>query len=138
MNDKSEIRFYHEEDGDLNVLAGKTIGVVGYGNLGRPLALNMRDSGVNTIIVGSIRDASWDRALEDRFAVFPIAECCAGADIVLLLLPDEVAPKVYKAEIAPNLKPGNAVVFASGYALAYNLITPEKNLDVLLLAPRMV
>lgn len=138
MNNKDAVRFYREEDGDLNALVGKTVAVIGYGNHGRPQTLNMRDSGVNPIIVGSIRDASWDRALEDGFPVFPIGEACAQAEVALLLLPDEVMPEVYQAEIAPNLKSGITVVFASGYVLAYQLIKPEKNLDILLLAPRML
>lgn len=138
MNSEEAVQFFGEEDGDLNVLGQRTIGVIGYGNHGRPQALNMRDSGVGSIIVGSIRDASWDRAQEDGFPVFPIAEACTRADVVLLLLPDEVMPDVYRADIGPNLKGGSAVVFASGYVLAYQLIKPGKDLDVLLLAPRML
>ena len=138
MDSQEAVRFYGEEDGDMGALAGKTVAVVGYGNHGRPQALNMRDSGLDNIIVGSIRDASWDRAEEDGFAVFAIPEACARADVVLLLLPDEVVPEVYQADIAPNLKSGSAVVLASGYVLAYGLLTPGKDLDVLLLAPRML
>ena len=62
MNEEGEIQFYHENDGDLDVLAEKTIGIIGYGNLGRPLALNIRDSGVPSIIVGNIHNQSWERA----------------------------------------------------------------------------
>jgi len=138
MDEKGEIQFYHEEDGDLEILAEKTIGVIGYGNLGRPLALNMRDSGMRSIIVGNIRNESWQRAQEDGFPIFSIAEACSQVDIALLLLPDEAMTEVYETEIAPNLRKGSAMVFASGYNLAYNLIKPEKNLDVLLLAPRML
>jgi ketol-acid reductoisomerase len=138
MNEKGEIQFYHAEDGDLGVLAGKAIAVIGYGNLGRPLALNMHDSGIRSLIIGNVRNQSWQRAQEDGFPVFSIPEASSQADIALLLLPDEVVPEVYRVEIAPNLKKGGAVVLASGYNLAYNLIKPERNLDVLLLAPRML
>lgn len=138
MNENREIQFYHEEDGDIEILAGKTISIIGYGNLGKPLALNIRDSAKCSIIVGNIHDQSWQDAQEDGFPVFSIAEACTQADMALLLLPDEVVTEVYKTEVAPNLKRESAVVFASGYNLAYNLIKPEANLDVLLLAPRML
>jgi len=138
VSNQETARFYGEEDGDLNVLAGKTVAVIGYGNHGRPQAFNMRDSGLGNVIVGSIRDASWDRAEEDGFPVFPIPEACARADVVLLLLPDEVVPDVYQTDIAPNLKSGSAVALASGYVLAYGLLKPGEDLDVLLLAPRML
>jgi len=138
MNENSKIRFYNEDDGDVSILAEKTICIVGYGNLGRPLALNLRDSGVGSVIVGNIRDQSWDKAQEDGFPVFPISEACSLADIILVLVPDEVQPQVYKDEIATNISQGSAIVFASGYSLAYNLIQPDKSLDVLLLAPRML
>jgi ketol-acid reductoisomerase len=138
MANSRKSQFYHEEDGDLKNLSGKTISVIGYGNLGRPLALNMSDGDICSIIVGNIRNQSWQMAQEDGFPVFPIAEACRRADVSLLLLPDEIVPEVYRTEIAPNLKKGSAVVFASGYNLAYNLIKPDRSLDVLLLAPRML
>lgn len=138
MDKRKDAQFYHEEDGNLEILAEKTIGVIGYGNLGRPLALNMRGSNVPSIIVGSERGQPWQRAKKDDFPVFSIAEACAKSDVALLLLPDEVMTDLYETEIAPNLNKSSAVVFASGYNLAYNLVKPEKSLDVLLLAPRMI
>jgi ketol-acid reductoisomerase len=138
VDKRKNSQFYHEEDGNLEILAEKTIGIIGYGNLGRPFALNIRDSNVHSIIVGSERGQSWQRAKKDGFPVFSIAEACTKSDVVLLLLPDEVMTDLYETKIAPNLNKSSAVVFASGYNLAYNLVKPENSLDVLLLAPRMI
>lgn len=138
MNKAVETKFYHEEDGDIKLLDKKTIGVIGYGNLGRPLALNILESKVDSIIIGSSQGESWQRAKEDGFCVFSIADACTKSDIALILLPDEVIPDVFATDIAPYIRKGSAIVFASGYNLAFKLIRPKGNLDVLLLAPRMI
>ena len=88
-------------------------------------------------MVGNIDDEYAQQAKADDFNVLSIATATASADICLILLSDEVIPEVFASEIAPNLKPGAAIVFASGYTLAYGLITPPEEIDVLLLAPRM-
>lgn len=131
-------KVYHDGDGDLSVVLDKVIAIVGYGNQGRSQALNMRDSGVKHIIVGSIRDASWNMANEDGFQTYPIAEAAKMADILFLLLPDEVAPEIYERDIAPNLHPGAVLNFASGYNITYGFIKPAEDLDVIMVAPRMI
>ena len=131
-------RIYYDKDADLAAVAGKTVAIIGYGNQGRAQALNMRDSGVDKIVIGSIRDESWSAANEDGFPVYPIAEASSKADILFLLLPDEVAPEIYKNEIEPNLHPGAAVNFASGYNVAFGHIIPRSDLDVIMVAPRMI
>jgi ketol-acid reductoisomerase len=128
---------YHDEDADLSLLQGSTVAVVGYGNQGRSQALNLRDSGV-AVIVGNIRDQAHEAALEDDFEVLPIEEACRQADVVMLLIPDEVMPQVYEQKIAPNLSAGNLLCFASGYNVAFGLIEPAPDLDVVLVAPRMI
>lgn len=128
---------YHDEDADLRALEGRTLAVVGYGNQGRSQALNLRDSGL-TVIVGNVSDASADRAREDGFEVLPIAEACRRADLVLLLVPDEVMPAVYDEHVAPHLSPGACLDFASGYNVAFGLIEPAADLDVVMVAPRMI
>jgi ketol-acid reductoisomerase len=130
------LHIYTEKDADPHALNGEKIGILGYGNLGRPFALNLRDSGVENIIIGNIQDSYADQAREEGFKVFSLAEA-SRMDIVLILLPDEVIPEVFDSEIAANLLPRSAIVFASGYNVAYSLIQPPGNVDLLLLAPRM-
>jgi ketol-acid reductoisomerase len=131
-------KIYYDSDADIDVLKGKVIAIIGYGNQGRAQALNMRDSGVEKIIVGSIKDDSSHIAHEDGFEVMSIGKACKKADIIFMLIPDEVAPKVYEEEIAPTLKAGDAVNFASGYNITYKNIKPAKDLDVIMCAPRMI
>jgi ketol-acid reductoisomerase len=135
----SSVRFFSSRDADPHALDGERVAVIGYGHLGRPFALNLRDSarGLASLVVGNIADAYADQARADGFGVLPIAEAVDGAGVALLLLPDEVIPEVFVAEVAPHLRPGAAIVFASGYNLAYGLIEPPLGVDVLLLAPRM-
>ncbi len=128
---------YHDEDADLAALAGQTIAVVGYGNQGRSQALNLRDSGLD-VVVGNLDDAFRARAAGEGFRVRDVAEAAAGADVVMLLIPDEVMPEVYAREIAPRLRRGACVSFASGYNVAFGLIAPAAELDVVLVAPRMI
>src|SRR5262245_54167861 len=127
---------YHDEDADLTVLSGATIAVVGYGNQGRSQALNLRDSGLS-VVVGNVGDAARERAAAEGFAVADIADAVARADAVLLLIPDEVMPEIYARDVAPHLRPRACVSFASGYNVAFGLIVPAPELDVVLLAPRM-
>lgn len=95
---------YYDKDADLGMVIDKTIAIIGYGNQGRSQALNMRDSGIKNVIVGSRHDESYDQANEDGFMVYPIDEAAKRADIIFLLLPDEVAPEIYEEQIAPNWK----------------------------------
>jgi ketol-acid reductoisomerase len=128
---------YHDEDADLAALAGATLAVVGYGNQGRSQALNLRDSGLR-VIVGNIRDASFEQARRDGFDPVGIAEACRAADVVLLLTPDEVMPQVYADAVAPHLGAGDVLDFAHGYNIAFGLIAPPPEVDVVLVAPRMI
>ncbi len=128
---------YHDQDADLAALAGQTIAVVGYGNQGCSQALNLRDSGLR-VIVGNIGDGSRERARAAGFEAVPIAEAAKRADIIDLLIPDEVMPEAYEREISPFLRDGSCVCFASGYNIAFDLIHPASGLDVVLVAPRMI
>ncbi|OGO50632.1 MAG: hypothetical protein A2148_00730 [Chloroflexi bacterium RBG_16_68_14] len=132
------LRAFTAGDGDLRHLAGRTIGFVGYGNQGRAQALNLRDSGVSDILVGTLQDDTWSQAEADGFPVRPIAEAAQAADVLLLLIPDEELPETFRGQIAPHLRPNDALVFASGYNLAFDGLTPPPDVDVLLLAPRMI
>lgn len=135
------LRFFRAQDSEPSALAGERVAVLGYGNLGRALTLNLRDAaqraGVTEIVVGNVADEYAQQARVDGFSVLPIGEAAASADIALVLLPDEVIPEAFETDIAPNLAQGSAIIFASGYNLAYDLIKPPDGVDVLLLAPRM-
>jgi ketol-acid reductoisomerase len=120
---------------DTGALAGETVAVLGYGNLGRAAALNLRDSGLK-VRVGNRADDYADAARADGFEVVPIGTA-ARDDVVFVLLPDEVIPQVFASDVAPMLRPGSAVAFGSGYCLAFGLVRPPKTVDVLLVAPRM-
>jgi len=134
---KNSLRCFTQKDAVSGALHNERIAILGYGHLGRPFALNLRDSGVSPLIIGNIEDEYADQAREDKFTVLPLGAVIAEADVVLVLLPDEIIPEVFSAEIAPNLKANSAIVFASGYNIGYGLIQPAQDIDVLLLAPRM-
>jgi ketol-acid reductoisomerase len=136
-HDNSSLRVFTEQDVTPDALDDERVAVLGYGFLGRSLALNLRDSGVAPLVVGNIADKYADQARADGFTVLPIGAAVASSDVVLVLLPDEVVPEVFVADIAPALAPSSAILFASGYNLAYDLIEPPADVDVLLLAPRM-
>ena len=131
------MRLYHDEDATLSLPPEKSIAVIGYGNQGRAQALNLRDSGMS-VIIGNRVDAYAARAKADHFAVHPIATAVSLADIVLLLIPDEVMPEVFTADVAPRLRQKSVLVFASGYAVAFGLLELPPAIDVVLLAPRMI
>ncbi|WXG39914.1 MAG: ketol-acid reductoisomerase [Candidatus Freyarchaeum deiterrae] len=130
-------KFYHDEDADLALLKNRLITVIGYGNQGRAQALNMRDSGLN-VIIGNIRDSYWKLAEADGFEVYSIKKAAAKGDIIFFLVPDELMPQVYEKEIQSELSEGKVLNFASGYNIAFGLIKPPKNIDVIMLAPRMI
>lgn len=128
------VTVYTAADAPPGGLTDETVAVIGYGNLGRTVALNLRDSGVK-VRIGNREDEYAERARADEFDVVSVGEA-AAADVILVLLPDEVIPAVFVGEIAPALRSGSAVAFASGYSLAFGLIQPPTDVDVLLLAPR--
>ena len=131
------MQVFHDEDADLSLLEGKQIAVIGYGNQGRAQALNLRDSGLQ-VLVGNRDDDYAERAREDRFRVLSIEAAAAEADLLMMLIPDEVAPEIHNREIAPHLDKGKVVVFATGYNIAFGFITPPPSVDVVLVAPRMI
>jgi len=128
---------FREEDGNISILDGKTIAIVGYGNQGRAQALNLRDSGLN-VIIGNIEDRYKKIALDDGFLVYSIQETTKKADIIFILIPDEIMNEVFEREIRLNIQANAVLVFASGYNIGFNLLKPPLNTDVLLIAPRMI
>src|SRR5215831_18643198 len=132
---QTPVKVYRAGDAPPDALAGQSIAVLGYGNLGRSAALNLRDSGV-TVRIGNRDDQYAERARADGFEVVSFATAAVD-DIVFVLLPDEIIPEVFARDVAAELRPGSAVVFGSGYSLAFGLVCPPETVDVLLIAPRM-
>ncbi|NDJ86840.1 MAG: NAD(P)-binding domain-containing protein [Chloroflexi bacterium] len=126
---------YQPTDADMRHLRQRRLALVGYGNLGRSFALNLRDSGLD-LMIGNIEDKFADLARNDGFQVKSIAEAATDADTLLLIIPDEVMPQVYLQEVAPHLRTGDMLVFASGYNVTYGFIEPPAYVDAGLIAPR--
>ncbi|TMN21526.1 ketol-acid reductoisomerase [Lentibacillus cibarius] len=125
----------YEKDIQKEVLQEKKVAIVGYGSQGHAHALNLRESGYD-VIVGLRPGKSQQKAEEDGFDVFPVAEAVQKADVVMILLPDEHQPTVFEESIKPNLQPGNAVAFAHGFNVHFSQIVPPSNVDVFLVAPK--
>lgn len=126
---------FRESDGNLDDLKGKTVAIIGFGNQGHAHALNLRDSGVH-VIVGQRKDtAGHKRAISHGFQPKSIEEATERGDIVMILLPDEVQPAVYKTDIEPRLTQGKTLAFCHGFNIRYGTITPPADIDVIMVAP---
>ncbi|HAA84472.1 MAG TPA: ketol-acid reductoisomerase [Thermodesulfobacterium commune] len=130
------MKVYKDEDVSLEVLKGKTIAVLGYGSQGHAHALNLRDSGLNVIVGVRKGGKSYERAKKDGFEPLSVKEACEKADIIMILLPDQDQPSVYKNEIEPVLTPGKMLLFAHGFNIHYNQIIPPADVDVAMVAPK--
>jgi len=129
-------RIIRDEDITIELIRDKTVAVIGYGSQGEAQAKNIRDSGIKTIL-GLRKDGlSWKRAVEDGFEVYEIGEAVRRGDIVMMLLPDPVQPKVYEEHVAQNISKGSTLVFAHAFNIHYRQIVPAPWLDVVLVAPK--
>jgi ketol-acid reductoisomerase len=131
-------KIYYDEDADIQLLQNRRIGIIGYGNQGRAQALNMRDSGISNILVGTAKDATYDQAVNDGFQVMDIPGVISRTDILFMLIPDEIMPQVYHEEVESGLRAGSALNFASGYNITFKQIIPPSEVDVIMIAPRMI
>ena len=132
----AEPRLFYQDDCNLSLLEGKTIAIIGYGSQGHAHALNLKDSGCNVIIGLYEGSKSWKRAEEQGFKVYVAAEAAKQADIIMILINDELQADMYKKDIEPNLEPGNMLMFAHGFNIHFKTITAPKNVDVIMIAPK--
>ena len=132
----SEAKIYYQDDCNLAALDGKTIAVSGYGSQGHAHALNAKESGCHVIIGLYEGSKSWKRAEEQGFEVYTAAEAAKKADIIMILINDELQAKMYKESIEPNLEAGNMLMFAHGFNIHFNQIVPPADVDVTMIAPK--
>ncbi|MEH2463251.1 ketol-acid reductoisomerase [Nostoc sp.] len=134
--DASMARMYYDEDANLDLLAGKTIAIIGYGSQGHAHALNLKDSGLNVIVGLYPGSKSVAKAEAAGLTVKNVADAANAADFIMILLPDEVQKTIYKNEIEPNLEEGNVLAFAHGFNIHFGQVVPPANVDVVMIAPK--
>ncbi|MDE0660621.1 MAG: ketol-acid reductoisomerase [Gammaproteobacteria bacterium] len=130
------MQVYYDKDADLSIIQKMKVAVIGYGSQGHAHANNLRDSGVGVTVGLRPGSGSWAKADNAGFDVQPVAEAAEGADLVMLLTPDEHQQRIYTEEIEPNLKEGAAIAFAHGFNIHFQLIEPRGDLDVIMIAPK--
>ena len=129
-------QLFYDTDADLSLLSGKTVAIIGYGSQGHAHALNLKDSGIQVVVGLYEGSRSAEKAKADGLEVLPVAEACAKADWIMILLPDEVQKTVYADSIAPHLSKGKVLSFAHGFNIRFGLIVPPADVDVVMIAPK--
>jgi ketol-acid reductoisomerase len=129
-------RMYYDSDANLDLLAGKTIAIIGYGSQGHAHALNLKDSGCSVVVGLYAGSKSASKAEEAGLKVLSVAEATKTADFIMILLPDEVQKTIYTNEIAPNLSAGKVLAFAHGFNIHFGQVVPPADVDVVMIAPK--
>ena len=130
------MKVYYDKDADLSLIKGKKVTIVGYGSQGHAHAQNLSDSGVKVTVGLRKGGASWSKVEKAGLKVEEVAKAVKGADLVMMLLPDENIPDVYKNDVEPNIKKGATLAFAHGFNIHYNQVIPRADLDVIMIAPK--
>ncbi|BCN93798.1 ketol-acid reductoisomerase (NADP(+)) [Thiomicrorhabdus immobilis] len=130
------MQVYYDKDCDLSIIQGKKVAIIGFGSQGHAHAANLQDSGVDVTVGLRAGSSSIAKAEGYGLKTADVATAVAGADVVMLLTPDEFQSVLYKEEIEPNIKQGAVLAFAHGFAIIYNQIVPRKDLDVIMIAPK--
>jgi ketol-acid reductoisomerase len=130
------MKVYYDKDADLSLIKGRKVTIVGYGSQGHAHAQNLKDSGVKVTVGLRKGGASWSKAEKAGLKVEEVGKAVKGADVVMMLLPDETIPAVYYAEVEPNIKKGAALAFAHGFNIHYNQVVPKNDVDVIMVAPK--
>ena len=129
-------KIFYDKDADLAALKGKTVAIIGYGSQGHAHAQNLRDSGVKVVVGQRPGGKNYELAKSHGFEPVSAAEAAKQADVINILLPDELQADVYKAEIRDNLKPGNVLMCSHGFNIHFGQIEAPKGVDLLLVAPK--
>jgi ketol-acid reductoisomerase len=132
----SALKIYYDKDGSLEPLKGKTVAIIGYGSQGHAHAQNLRDSGIKVIVAELPGTNNHKLAVEHGFKPVSAAEATKQADMLIIVLPDELQAIVYKKDIEPNLKPGKTLGFCHGFNIRYKAIVPPTGVDVIMIAPK--
>lgn len=130
------MKVFYDSDADLSIIQRKRVAVIGFGSQGHAHAGNLQDSGVDVVVGLRAGSSSRDKASKAGIAVADVSDAVASADVVMMLVPDELQASLYQSEIAPNLKSGAAVVFAHGFNIHFGFIEPADNIDTFMVAPK--
>jgi len=130
------IKKYYDEDCNLSLLDGKTVAIIGYGSQGHAHAQNLKESGVNVVVGLRKGSVSWAKAEEAGLSVMEVEEAAEKGNLVMMLVPDEVAADIYKTQVSKHMKEGDVLMFAHGFNVHFNQIIPEKYIDVIMVAPK--
>ncbi|RMG52539.1 MAG: ketol-acid reductoisomerase [Gammaproteobacteria bacterium] len=130
------MKIYYDKDADLSIIRSKKVTIIGFGSQGHAHALNLKDSGVDVTVGLRPGSASAAKAERAGLTVQPIEEAVQGADVVMVLAPDEHQARLYRDQIEPNLKQNAALAFAHGFNIHFGMIEPREDLDVIMIAPK--
>ena len=130
------MNIYYDKDANPALLHNKQIAVIGYGSQGFAQANNLKDSGCNVTVGLRAESASWEKAANAGLKVLPVAQAAADADIVMMLVPDELAPDIYAREVAESITPGKYLAFSHGFSIHYKFIEPPADANVFMVAPK--
>ncbi len=130
------MQVYYDKDCDISLIQGKKVAIIGYGSQGHAHALNLKESGVEVVIGLRAGSGSQKKAEGEGLTVKTIEEASAWADVVMMLAPDENHAEIYANQVEPNLREGATLAFAHGFSVLYNQVTPRKDLDVIMIAPK--
>src|SRR6187401_3368088 len=130
------MKVYYDKDCDLSLIKGKTVAIIGYGSQGHAHAQNLNDSGVKVVVGLRKGGASWDKAKGAGLKVAEVGEAVKGADVVMMLMPDESIAATYKSDVEPNIRKDATLAFAHGFNIHYGQVVPRADLDVVMVAPK--
>ncbi|WP_295586696.1 NAD(P)-binding domain-containing protein, partial [uncultured Subdoligranulum sp.] len=135
------INKYYDSDCNLGVLDGKTVAVIGFGSQGHAHSENLAESGVNVVVGLRKGSGHWEKAAEfaaahPNFRVMEVEEAAKAGDVVMMLVPDELCADIYNKQVAPYMTEGKTLAFAHGFNIHFKTITPPKNVDVIMIAPK--